>query len=280
MRISSLHIYPVKSTRGHNVDIGEIDALGLAGDRRAAFLDADGNVLEQRDTPMLAQIRAIHTSEGLLLSKEGKNDILARPSEWQVSVKVWEGFGKAFLADDAANLAISNWFEQPVRIAFINPQNAIPVDTNWQGQGVFTGFTDGYPVLITNRASLAALNAVSAEKGQGSVDMGRFRSNVVVESDVPWDEDWWETVDIAGIRFDLVKPCARCVMTTQDQITGSRDAPNPMPAMQHARLSMDRRVVGPLFGWNAIPRGQGTIKVGDEVKVVSRREEAWPLKAR
>ena len=280
MRISSLHIYPVKSTRGHSIDIGEIDALGMAGDRRAAFLDADGNVLEQRDTPMLAQIIARQTGDGLLISKDGQADILARPGEWQVPVKVWEGYGKAFLADEAANQAISNWFGQPVRIAFINAQNAIPVDSNWHGEGAFTGFSDGYPVLITNTASLEALNAVSAERGEQPVDMGRFRSNIVIDSDVPWDEDWWEAIEIGGIRFDLVKPCARCVMTTQDQMTGSRDAPNPMPAMLHARLSTDRRVVGPLFGWNAIPRGQGTIKVGDSVEVLSRRKESWPLKPR
>lgn len=280
MRVSGLHIYPVKSTRGHSVEAASIDALGMAGDRRAAFLDIDGNVLEQRDTPMLAQITARQTDAGLLISKEGQSDILVRPAEWQVCVKVWEGYGKAFLADDAASQAISKWFDQPVRIAFINSDSAIPVDETWQGQGATTGFTDGYPILITNTASLTALNAFSAEKGEGPVDMGRFRANIVVDCDIAWDEDWWEAVEIGGIRYDLVKPCARCVMTTQDQMTGSREAPNPMPAMQHLRLSMDRRVVGPLFGWNAIARGQGPIQVGDEVKVLSRRSEKWPLKAR
>jgi uncharacterized protein YcbX len=145
---------------------------------------------------------------------------------------------------------------------------------------VTTGFSDGFPVLITNIASLAALNAVSAEKGEARVNMDRFRANIVVDCDVPWDEDLWEAVEIGGIRFDLVKPCARCIMTTQDQMTGSRDAANPMPAMMHARLSVDRSVVGPLFGWNTIPRGQGTIKAGDTVTVLSRRSERWPLKAR
>ena len=105
MRISSLHIYPVKSTRGHSIDFGEIDALGMVGDRRAAFLDTDGNVLEQRDTPMLARITARETAHGLLISMEGQDDIVARPAEWQVCVKVWEGYGKAFLADEAANEA-------------------------------------------------------------------------------------------------------------------------------------------------------------------------------
>ena len=67
----------------------------------------------------------------------------------------------------------------------------------------------------------------------------------------------WGAVEIAGIRFDLVKPCARCIMTTQDQLTGARGGADPMPAMRKLRMSTDRRVPGVLFGWNAVPRGRG-----------------------
>ncbi|MEN9895194.1 MAG: hypothetical protein RIR97_1046 [Pseudomonadota bacterium] len=278
MRISSLHIYPVKSGRGLAVDHAEIDALGLSGDRRAAFLDADGAVLEQRDTPMLAQIAARQQGDGLLLSKSGHADVLARPSKRQVQVKVWDGPGMAFLVDDESNHALSNWFDQPVKLAFIDPQQAIHVDADWQAEGAVTGFTDGFPVLITTLASLAALNGIGAEKGECPVPMDRFRANIVIDCQKPWDEDEWEAIEINGLRFDLVKPCARCIMTTQDQVTGLRDGPSPMPAMQQARLSLDRRVVGPLFGWNAIARGRGIIRSGASVTILSRRHEAWPVR--
>lgn len=278
MHISSLHIYPVKSGRGLAVDHAEIDALGLSGDRRAAFLDADGAVLEQRDTPMLAQISAAFDRDGLRLSKQGEADVFARPSKRQVQVKVWDGPGMAFLADDESSHALSKWFGQPLRLAFIDPQQAIAVDANWQADGAMTGFSDGFPVLIANTASLAALNAISAAKGEGPVPMDRFRANIVIDCQKPWEEDEWESIEIDGLCFDLVKPCARCIMTTQDQMTGSRDGPSPMPAMQQARLSLDRRVTGLLFGWNAIARGQGIIHSGAPVTVLSRRHEAWPVR--
>ncbi len=68
-------------------------------------------------------------------------------------------------------------------------------------------------------------------------------------------------------------------MTTQDQQTGSREGANPMPAMGRLRMSADRRVPGPLFGWNAVPRGEGLLRVGDAVTVLGSRE-AWAIKGR
>jgi len=56
--------------------------------------------------------------------------------------------------------------------------------------------------------------------------------------------------------------------------------PNPMPAMGRIRMSADRRVPGPLFGWNAVPRGEGSVKIGDMVTVLEERPEGWALKRR
>jgi uncharacterized protein YcbX len=69
-------------------------------------------------------------------------------------------------------------------------------------------------------------------------------------------------------------------MTTQDQQTGSREVANPMPAMGRIRMSADRRVPGPLFGWNVTPRAGGTVSVGDTVKVIEERPEGWAFKVR
>ena len=69
-------------------------------------------------------------------------------------------------------------------------------------------------------------------------------------------------------------------MTTQDQQTGSREVANPMPAMGRIRMSADRRVPGPLFGWNAVPRGEGRLSLGDAVRVTEEKSAAWAIKAR
>jgi uncharacterized protein YcbX len=50
--------------------------------------------------------------------------------------------------------------------------------------------------------------------------------------------------------------------------------------MRKLRMSTDRRVPGVLFGWNAVPRGTGTVKIGDSVLVVDERPEGWPVRLR
>jgi uncharacterized protein len=45
-------------------------------------------------------------------------------------------------------------------------------------------------------------------------------------------------------------------------------------------MSADRRVPGVLFGWNAVPRSEGEIRLGDTVRVTKIRTERWPMKIR
>jgi uncharacterized protein len=151
---------------------------------------------------------------------------------------------------------------------------------DWAGSPAPVGFADGFPVLVTTTGSLADLNRTLAAKGQEPVGMDRFRTNILVTNDEPWAEDLWEAIEINGIVFDFVKPCARCIMTTQDQLTGERIGGNPIQGLAEKRMSADRRVPGVLFGWNAVPRGEGEIHLGDTVRVTKTRTERWPMKIR
>lgn len=59
--ISSLHIYPIKSMRGHSVESAELDTLGLTNDRRWVLVRAKPfqgvhGFLSQRSTPDMAKV--------------------------------------------------------------------------------------------------------------------------------------------------------------------------------------------------------------------------------
>ncbi|NNH33944.1 MOSC domain-containing protein, partial [Rhizobium sp. SEMIA 4085] len=115
---------------------------------------------------------------------------------------------------------------------------------------------------------------------EGSVGVATCGPNIVVDTDEAGREVRWEATEICAIRFDRLNPCARGIMTTQHQITVSREVPNPMPAMGRIRMSADRRVRGVIFGWNAVPRGTGRIAIGDAVTIIEERPEGWPFKMR
>jgi uncharacterized protein YcbX len=167
-----------------------------------------------------------------------------------------------------------------VKLVFFDDAAKRIASLEWTGNETPVTFADGYQILVTTTASLAALNDNMRGNGEDAVGMERFRPNIVLETEEPWAEDRWAAIEIGGIRFDLVKPCARCIMTTQDQMTGSRHVPSPMKAMGRIRMSGDRRVPGPLFGWNVTPRGEGRLSVGDVARVVEERPEGWAIKRR
>ncbi|MBX5047900.1 MOSC domain-containing protein [Rhizobium lentis] len=282
MRISDLFIYPLKSARAIALPAAEIGAYGLAGDRRAMITDPQGHFITQRELPDLARIEIRPEADVFRLLLQGRPDISVPPPrpEARMDVTVWKSTVSAAVADPDCNRRLSEWLGREVRLVFFDGQARRTANPEWAGEGTPVTFTDGYQILVTTTGSLKALNADLAAHGEGSVGMERFRPNIVIDTDDAWPEDRWAAIEIAGIRFDLVKPCSRCIMTTQDQLTGSREVPNPMPAMGRIRMSADRRVPGPLFGWNVTPRGSGKITIGDTVQIVEERPEGWALKVR
>ncbi|PKA40496.1 MOSC domain-containing protein [Rhizobium sullae] len=282
MRVSDLFIYPLKSARGIAIPFSAVDAFGLPGDRRAMVTDPAGHFITQRELPALARIEVRPEPNAFRLLMAGKPDIavpVPQPDR-RMDVVVWKSLVNAAVADDESNARLSEWLGRDVKLIFFDGQARRIASAEWAGDGTPVTFADGYQILVTTTGSLKALNANLAKHAEGSVGMERFRPNIVIDTDEAWPEDRWAAIEIGGIRFDLVKPCARCIMTTQDQMTGSREVPSPMPAMGRIRMSADRRVPGPIFGWNVTPRGTGSIAIGDAVTVVEERPEGWAFKVR
>ncbi|MBL0370572.1 MOSC domain-containing protein [Rhizobium sp. KVB221] len=282
MKVKSLHIYPLKSGRVIDLDSAAITAWGLSGDRRYMLVDPDGRCITQREVQPLAQVTAVAKDGVLTLSKVGEpQPILASfDTDRRMNVEIWDSKVTAAVALDGVNHALSKWFGIPVLLVHADEITDRQCSPDWAGASVSTGFADGYPILVTTTGSLKALNEATLAAGDEGFGMDRFRPNVVIEDDAPFADDRWAAIEIGGIRYDLVKPCARCIMTTQDQLTGERGGPDPMPAMRKLRMSADRRVSGVLFGWNAVPRTIGALQVGDSVSVLEQRPEGWPLKQR
>jgi uncharacterized protein len=282
MKVHSLHIYPMKSARVIDLDAANVGAWGLDGDRRYMVTDLQGKFITQRELQALAQITAIESFGTLHLSKAGSDEQIMATFDpvRRIDAEIWGSHVTAALAEDGVNNRLSDWLGQPVRLVHADGVTRRQCSPDWSGEGVQTGFADGYPVLITTTSSLRLLNEATMEEGGETFGMDRFRPNIVIDDETPFADDFWASLDIAGIRFDLVKPCARCIMTTQDQLSGERGGADPMPAMRKLRMSMDRRVPGVLFGWNAVARNTGSLKIGDPVSVMERRAEGWPIKVR
>ncbi|MDX3907469.1 MAG: MOSC domain-containing protein [Pigmentiphaga sp.] len=139
-----------------------------------------------------------------------------------------------------------------------------PVAEGFPRHHIFA-FADGYPILVTNEASLAELNDRLVAQGQPAVGMERFRPNVVLSEFGAFDEDYTVLITVGDIRMALVKPCVRCEIPNTDQQTGARAA-EPMATLSTFRSQPE----GVTFGMNAIvsaPPG-AVLNVGDRAEVV------------
>ena len=96
--------------------------------------------------------------------------------------------------------------------------------------------------------------------------MRRFRPNLVVSGGAPFAEDGWRRIRIGSVVFEGVENCERCEFPTIDPDTGIPD-PKREPMRTLARYR--RRATGGVFlGQNLVPRGLGTVRVGDPVIVL------------
>lgn len=281
MQVSGLSIYPLKSGRGIALNESPVDSFGLAGDRRFMLADPSGHFITQRELPALAQVEARVAGDRLHLAMDAaRHDAPLSGFTARKDAAVWKSIVNAAMADDTTNAALSSWLGRDAILVFFDAIARRTASREWAGADTPVTFADGFQILVTTTASLNALNADMTAHGEAPVGMDRFRPNIVIDGAVPFAEDHWAALEIGGVRLDLVKPCARCIMTTQDQQTGSREGASPMKAMGRIRMSADRRVPGPLFGWNAVPRGEGVLKLGDGVTVLETRPEGWAFKQR
>lgn len=265
MRIAALNIHPLKG--GRPVPVGEavVDRYGLAHDRRVMLIDERGRFVSQRENTALATLALAVEGGGLTARAGGQcyhfditSDGLLR------EVFLWRG--NPVLARDQGDDTAA-WFSerigQTVRVVAFGRESSNPIDPDFTPRpDAETAFTDGYPLLVVNAASLDDLNRRLAVP----VPMNRFRPSVVVEGPDAWTEDDWHAVRIGAVICDAVKPCARCVVTTTDQATGARDSrQEPLRTLATFRTLPG---FGAIFGQNMVPRSTGILRVGDPVELL------------
>ncbi|KKB61194.1 hypothetical protein WM40_24585 [Robbsia andropogonis] len=191
-------------------------------------------------------------------------DLVAGPPAASVAVQVWRDTFQALDAGDDAAQWFSALLACPVRLVRFDPTVTRLASARWTaGVEAPTHFADGFPLLLTNQASLDDLNQKMMRKGAPAIPMDRFRPNVVLTDMDAYEEDHVSTLTFASaleqapgqepIEIQLVKPCARCPIPTFDQTTGrANDAWPYEPLDTLTTYRMNSRVDGVTFGVNAI----------------------------
>lgn len=269
--VQSLHVHPVKSVAGTSPDEMTVEPWGPAGDRRWAVVDTTGAVITQRQQARLALASSRPLAGGRIgLSAPGMADLVVEvPEPGPLEPVVL--FGKK-VDTVAASTAAAEWFSAylgvPARLVHLDdPAVRRPVDPDYALPGETVSLADGYPVLLATTASLEDLNSLIAagdHPDEGPLPMNRFRPNLVVDGPLePWAEDGWLRIAIGDAVFRGVRECGRCIVTTTDQATAERGREPLKTLARHRRIGKSLA-----FGRLLVPVVPGTVRVGDEVRVL------------
>ena len=263
--LTGIAIHPLKSAAGVDVDAGEVEPCGLRGDRRWMAVDGDGVCVTARERPQLVRIRAGIAGPDLRLEMDGRAPIVVRRPEAgsrPARTWIWGQACSALDAGDAAARWMSEAIDKPVRLVAMDGRAKRRPDPDCTLPEDEVSFADCYPVLAIGQGSLDDLNT----RTPAPVSMRRFRPNFTIGGGAPYAEDGWRRIRIGAVEFEGVENCARCELPTVDPDTGVPD-PRREPMRTLARYR--RRAAGGVFlGQNLVPRGTGTVRVGDRVVVL------------
>ena len=262
--LSSLIYYPIKACRGHEVESWNVERMGLEHDRRMMVVTPEGGFLTQREYAKLALVTPALNDDALTLSAPNFDSmqVAIRRSGTAIPVNIWKS--KAVQAVDQGEEAagwFSDWLGAPVRLVRIADGYKRLVSREYAvSEDDHTGFADGYPILVTSEESLQDLNS----RIESPIPMNRFRPNIVVKGCDPFAEDTWNQIRIGDVMIAIVKPCARCEVTTIDKETLERSK-EPLKTLGKYR----KQKLGAIFGQNAIPLNEGRMKLGMTVEILS-----------
>lgn len=265
LQLTSLYRYPLKSGAGESLQQAALDRLGLAGDRRWMVVDsANGRFLTQRLLPQLGRIVARWQGDSLLLDAPGMPSLLVLlpvNGSALLDVRIWTDSLQVPDAGDAAAQWLSHYLQRDCRLVQVPVERARQVDTGYANPGERVGFADGFPLLLIGQASLDDL---SARVGR-SLEMLRFRPNLVIAGAAPYAEDGWKRIRIGEVELRVVKGCSRCIMTTLDPHSGERSADRePLRTLETYR----QREGQVYFGQNLIAEGCAVLECGMPVEVL------------
>lgn len=271
-QIKELWSYPVKSLAGIQHTRARCYARGLEYDRSWMVVDTNNNFISQRKFPKMALIQPeIEENEQSLVALHlwdkgnsqnkftmgatdalGLHNTLMEASVWDDTVQVLECGGQV-------NDWLSDILGGSFRLVYFPPSSTRKVEQNPFASGSeITSLSDGYPYLLAGTASLKILE----EKMGQSLDMLRFRANIIVETKQAHEEDLWQKIAIDQVNFTVAKLCARCPM------------PNVNPDKGYPDLDVIKTLAGfrkvnnkVIFGQNLLISNTGTISVGDQLLI-------------
>ncbi len=288
VRIEELWTYPVKSLPGVPSNTAVIGEAGFEHDRGFMLIGDDGRFLTQRQVPELAKFSvAIVGSVDMQIEVPGYgtfthplSGLEGEPVDTAVHGKPCVGLDQG--AD--ASEFFSGFLRRGVRL--LGASQDEKRSTNPKYHDIVSGnrvdFADGFPFLLTSRASLDELHR-RAKLPYWTIPMDRFRPNIVVNAPLlePFAEDGWSVLLKGGVELIVRRACVRCQIPSIIQRgpgAGERGNINVLTEFLSSRKGVDLadpdKAKGRFFGQNMV-HSLGSVglllSIGDNLAITTAK---------
>lgn len=259
--VTQLWIYPIKSCRGIRVESARLKKTGLDLDRNWMFIDKEKReFLTIRNDPSFTLVDTSLSDDRkeLTIKIHGTDDAVTVPTrptqKWfeentkLVQVNIWGAETDAYEYGEHINSIFTDYFNKPVSLVFKGPSprwGGANADIKLYGKQQAHHFADVMSLQVASEASLADLNAHLKEKGESELTIERFRPNIVIKGNEPWEEDRWKRVQFTNVdhsrellwkaKLDVVAHCARCQVPNVDPDTAEKHKHEPWDTLMSFR---------------------------------------------
>lgn len=282
MHLAQLWQYPVKSMIGGQVAAARLETTGLYGDRTWATRDEErGGIRGAKKLGGLMQCSARYVAEdpapGSTVEITLPDGTTVRSDEPDVHDRVSAALGHR----------VSLWPLQPasdldhyrrgapdstdimVELRAVFGREA---DEPLPDLGIFPPvimefesppgtYLDAFPLLVMSTSALRSLSLALADS---TVDVRRFRPNLVIDTgDAPGHPEFtWvgKELRIGDVVLYIVEACPRCVMVTREV---AADLPEDRAVLRHIVRDLDQNVG--VYAEVVVP---GVVRAGDTVMVL------------
>jgi uncharacterized protein YcbX len=268
--VAVMRRYPVKSMLGENLRSCEVTGRGLAGDRVLALVHRETGKVASAKNPRMWR------------------DLLRLAAAAGPDVKIAFPDGTALASTDPGiDAVLSEFLGHPVTLTATPPPDA-SLDRADPGQVLREGikapvraevlriagaappgtFFDFAPLHLVTTASLDRVAELSP---RGTVDLERYRPNLVIETAVPgFAENAWTGRDLRighDLRIRIVARTPRCAIPTLEHGDLPRDVDALRVPAAHNRVSpFEDLGPEPCVGVYAQVMTSGRVQLGDQVR--------------
>ena len=214
MKIESLHIYPIKSAKGFEVDRIQVEKIGFKNDRFFAICDVNHKIITAREFPKLLGLQTIIKGDDLCITFNNNSKVVALTKELstiELSLFKKSAFGK--LVDTDVDIWLSNQLGFECKLVKIAPDH-LRETNNHQ-----IAFSDEYPIHLIAQETIDILSKASDIEN----NVTRFRPNIVVSGIKAFEEDKIDSLTIGKCEFKVVSTTQRCSLITIDPYSFEKD---------------------------------------------------------